>query len=689
MASSVTAPSLSREKSHFFSSYFPSTRLNRTRSYGILIFPSKFPPRNPSNAISCSVSSPESAVEIAATEDYYYYDVKSSASPSKSSVWINPKSSRAPKLRKKSPDFRYAKVVEALNSGDTTEESFIRSLKLIGDAVSESDSVFILNSLTNAKSAKLALNYILEKNSNAADRALYYNVAMKACRKSKDMDSTESLFGEMIEKGIQPDNYTFSTIISCARHCSLPEKSVEWFEKMPSFGCEPDSVTLSVMIDAYGKVGKADLALRLYDRAKNENWRLDAQTFSTLIRIHGSSGNFDGCLNLYQDMKALKVRPNAGVYNSVLDAMGRAKRPWQAKVIYKEMALNGIQPTWGTYASLIRAYSRSRFGRDAVAVYREMKQKGFELNLVLYNTLLSACADVGFSDEALEIFRDMKLSGVPPDSWSYSSLIAIHSCGGDVEKAEAALAEMAESGFGPNIFVLTSIVQCYGKSGRADDVVRTFRRAAELGIVPDDRFTSCLLSALLQAGDSREELAGCIEEANPRLGSVVKLIMLGESDGFKKRAGEVLEATCVDVRKALCNCLIDLCVSSDRVGSACELLELGISLGIYGEITSRTEMQWSLHLKGLSPGAALTALHVWMKDLSETLSDDGEELPPLLGINTGHGKHRFSEKGLAGVFESHLKELNAPFHEAPDKVGWFLTTKSAATSWLKSSSSRS
>jgi hypothetical protein len=116
---------------------------------------------------------------------------------------------------------------------------------------------------------------------------------------------------------------------------------------------------------------------------------------------------------------------------------------------------------------------------------------------------------------------------------------------------------------------------------------------------------------------------------------------------------------------------------------ACELLDHGLTLGIYTDIQSKTSTQWSLNLKSLSSGAALTALHVWINDLSKAL-EAGEQLPPLLGINTGHGKHKYSEKGLANVFESHLKELNAPFHEAPDKVGWFLTTKVAAESWLES-----
>jgi len=43
-------------------------------------------------------------------------------------------------------------------------------------------------------------------------------------------------------------------------------------------------------------------------------------------------------------------------------------------------------------------------------------------------------------------------------------------------------------------------------------------------------------------------------------------------------------------------------------------------------------------------------------------------LPGVLGNDTGHRNHGYSEKGLAGLFDAYLKELNAPFHEA-DKAG--------------------
>lgn len=602
---------------------------------------------------------------------------------------MNPNSPRAAQLRKQSYDSRYSSLVDiahSLDSCDATHEEVSKVLSGLGDNVVEQDVVIVLNNMKNPKTALLALQFFQNKLKFTREVVLY-NVTLKVLRKNRELDSAEKLFDEMLQRGVKPDNVTFSTIISCCRICNLPHKAVEWFEKMPAFGCDPDDVTYSAMIDAYGRAGNVDRAFALYDRARTERWLIDAVTFSTLIKIYGKTGNFDGCLNVYEEMKALGVKPNLVVYNTLLDAMGRAKKPWQAKNIYKEMTNNGISPSWGTYAALLRAFCRARYGDDAIKVYTEMKEKGLEFNVILYNSLLAMCADLAYVDEALQIYEEMKSSGTfKPDSWTFSSMITIYSCSGQVAEAENVLNEMIEAGFEPNIFVLTSLVQCYGKANRTDDVVRAFNRVMELGITPDDRFCGCLLNVMTQT--PKEELIklmDCIVKANEKLGNVVKILLEGESSEghFKEAASELFDSISIDVQKAYCNCLIDLCVNLNLLERACVLLDLGLTSQIYSGIQSRTPTQWSLHLKSLSLGAALTSLHVWMNDLEKAI-EIGEEVPPLLGINTGHGKHKYSDKGLAGVFVAHLKELNAPFHEAPDKVGWFLTTKAAAQSWLES-----
>ncbi|GMH26855.1 hypothetical protein Nepgr_028698 [Nepenthes gracilis] len=326
---------------------------------------------------------------------------------SKNYIWVNPRSSRAPQLRKKSYDARYTYLVnvsETLNSCDSNEDDVYKVLSGLGHNVVEQDAVIVLNNMRNPATALLALQYF-QRTLKLKREVILYNVAMKVLKKHRDLDSAQKLFDEMTDRGVKPDNITFSTIISCARSCSLPEKAVEWFEKMPAFQCNPDDVTYSAMIDAYGRAGNVDKALSLYDRARAEKWRIDVVTFSTLIKTYGKSGNFDGCLNVYEEMKALGVKPNLVIYNALLDSMGRAKRPWQAKNIFKDMTDNGVLPSWGSYAALLRAFCRARYGEDALNIYNEMKEKGMELNVILYNTLLAMCADVGYSDEAADILK--------------------------------------------------------------------------------------------------------------------------------------------------------------------------------------------------------------------------------------------------------------------------------------------
>ncbi|KAL0321054.1 UNVERIFIED_CONTAM: Pentatricopeptide repeat-containing protein, chloroplastic [Sesamum radiatum] len=225
--SSSPSSSLSRE-THLFCNSLSPPDLFQLRIHKNLNFPLKIHPVKSSLRVSSRVSLQELHAN-AVSQDSEIPDEKGVASP-KSHVWVNPKSPRASKLRQKSYDF----------------------------SVVEQDAVIILNNMSNPETALVVLNYF-QKRLRVSRETVLYNVTLKVFRKCKDLDGAESLFSCMLEKGVKPDNVTFSTIISCARQCSLPEKAVEWFEKMPSFWCEPDEVTCSVMVDAYGRVGNVDL----------------------------------------------------------------------------------------------------------------------------------------------------------------------------------------------------------------------------------------------------------------------------------------------------------------------------------------------------------------------------------------------------------------------------------------------
>ncbi|KAK2394332.1 pentatricopeptide repeat-containing protein, chloroplastic [Trifolium repens] len=599
------------------------------------------------------------------------------SSLSKPKIWVNPKT-----LKSKPIWIKLHNAVSFLHSCDPNQQQVYEILNSLGENVTEHDAKHILHNIPNPEIAILALRYLKDK-IEPERRVILYNVVFKLFREIKDFERAEKLFDEMLQRGDKPNILTFSNLIRCASVCSLQHKAVELFERMPSYGCEPDYKMSSSMIYVYARIGNVDMALKLYDSAKNEKWPIWTMALSALIKMYGMLGNYDGCLSVYNDMKVLGVRPDMVLYNALLYAMGKAKRPKDAKGVYEEMRKNGFEPNWATYAALLEAYSRGRFSKEALSVYKEMKEKGMAMNQFLYSTLLHMCADVGSIDEAVEIFQDMKRSGTcQPDNFIYSSLIN----NGKVLEAEAMLNEMIGCGLEPDNLVLTIFVRCYGKAKRTDDIMNIFNQLWDIGITPGSRLYDCLLYVMTQI--PKEELGKikvCIEKANPKLGYIVTYLMEEkEDDGyFMKEASEFLSLADNAYKKSLCNKLIDLCYNLGVQDRARELLSLGLTLKIYSDIQSRSETQWCLDVKKLSLGAAITALHVWLDDLSKAF-ESGEELTQVLGICRCH---KLSDKNLSSLFESYLKELNSPFHKATNMTGWFITTSQEAKSWLQSRSS--
>ncbi|CAK8531271.1 unnamed protein product [Lathyrus sativus] len=618
-------------------------------------------------------------------EDAKHNNPHSNSSPlSKSKIWVNPKTPSSKRGWSKSHNA--VSSLAKLPSSNPNEQQLFEILKGLGDSIAERDAARILYKITNPEIAMLALKYF-QKKIKPERHVILYNALFNLFREINDFEQAEKVFEEMLQRGVKPNVATFSSLIRCASVCSLAHKSVELFERMPSFGCEPDLNVSSTMIYVYARTGNVDMALKLFDDAKNEKWPVRTVAFSALIKMYGMLRNYDGCLSVYNDMKALGVRPNVTTYNTLLYAMARAKRANIAKGVYQEMENNGISPNWATYSALLEAYSRGRLSKEALSVYKEMKKQGMSMNNVLYGMLLDMCADVGYVDVAVEIFEDMKQSETcKPDLIAYSSLINMYSCLGKVSEAEAMLNEMISHGLKPNILIFTMFVHCYGKAKRTDDVVNIFNQIWETGITPDDRLWDCLLSVMAELPkEELGEITNCIEKANPKLGYIVTCLTEGsEDDGyFIKEASELLSSTADDVKKSLCHSLLDLCFNLGVQDRARDILDLGLTLKIYSDIQSRSETQWCLHLKKLSVGAAMTAFHVWIDDLSKAF-ESGEELPQLLGICTVPWRQGRSEKDLASIFESYLKELSAPFHKATEMDGWFFTTSQDAKSWLQS-----
>lgn len=588
-----------------------------------------------------------------------------------------------------SPHLRDLKLfAQKLNGCGSSEAEFFACLEEIPQPLARENVLLILNSLKPWQKTHLFLNWIKAQNLIPME-TIFYNVTMKSLRFGKQFQLIEDLAHQMIDNGVELDNITYSTIISCAKKCNLFDKAVHWFERMYKTGLMPDEVTYSAILDVYARLGKVEEVISLYERGRATGWKPDPITFSVLGKMFGEAGDYDGIRYVFQEMESVGVQPNLVVYNTLLEAMGKARKPGFARSLFEEMIDSGIAPNEKTLTAVIKIYGKARWSRDALELWGRMKENGWPMDFILYNTLLNMCADVGLVEEAETLFRDMKQSErCKPDSWSYTAMLNIYGSQGDVDKAMRLFDEMCKFGVELNVMGFTCLIQCLGRAMEFDDLVRVFDISVEKGIKPDDRLCGCLLSvvSLSQGSKDEEKVIACLQQANPKLVVFIQLIE-DENTSFetvKEEFKGIMSSAAVEVRRPFCNCLIDICRNKDLLERAHELLYLGTLYGLYPGLHNKTGEEWCLDVRSLSVGAALTALEEWMWTLTKIVKKE-ETLPELFLAQTGTGAHKFAQ-GLNISFASHLRKLAAPFRQSEEKVGCFIANREDLVSWVQSKS---
>ncbi|KGN55781.1 pentatricopeptide repeat-containing protein At5g46580, chloroplastic [Cucumis sativus] len=683
----------------FFTS--PLRRKNVTKRLTLLCSSSKSP-RKPSSVSSQSVdnknpSLSEQLKNLSTTTLSNAPNDETRLLSKPKSTWVNPTKPKRSVLslqRQKRSSYSYnpkmrdlKSFAHKLNACDSSDDaSFIAALEEIPHPPTKENALLILNSLRPWQKTHLFFNWIKSQNLFPME-TIFYNVAMKSLRYGRQFQLIEDLANEMISAGIELDNITYSTIITCAKKCSRFDKAMEWFERMYKTGLMPDEVTYSAILDVYANLGKVEEVLSLYERGRASGWTPDPYTFSVLGKMFGEAGDYDGIMYVLQEMKSIEMQPNLVVYNTLLDAMGKAGKPGFARSLFDEMVESGITPNEKTLTALVKIYGKARWARDALDLWERMRSNGWPMDFILYNTLLNMCADLGLEEEAETLFEEMKKSKHSrPDSWSYTAMLNIYGSGGNVKRSMELFEEMLELGVEINVMCCTCLIQCLGKSGRIDDLVRVFNVSVQKGIKPDDRLCGCLLSVLSLCYNSEDinKVFTCLQQANPKLVSFINLLQQNDItfEVVKNEFRNILGETAPEARRPFCNCLIDICRNQNLRERAHELLYLGSLYGLYPGLHNKTETEWCLDVRSLSVGAAQTALEEWMITLSKIVQRE-EALPELLSAQTGAGTHRFSQ-GLANSFASHVDKLAAPFQLREDRAGWFVATREDLVTWVHS-----
>jgi pentatricopeptide repeat protein len=232
-------------------------------------------------------------------------------------------------------------------------------------------------------------------------------------------------FDAMIKQGIQPNDRTFTPILSMYSTLNDLEKVEHWFHKMEqSYQIVPNIFHKNILLNAACKCAPIESAKKYFDSITAK----DITTYNTMINGYVNSTRKDE----------------------------RANYMKHARELFDEMTMRGIQPDVKTFSNMIAGYSNFQDSEEADRLYQLMLQRNIEPTVQTYGALLRAHCRSKQIEKAELVFAKMD-----KDFKAYAIMIDAYFRFQMISKAENTLKEMVKANFKPNIAVINTVITGY------------------------------------------------------------------------------------------------------------------------------------------------------------------------------------------------------------------------------------
>ncbi|KAF3584983.1 hypothetical protein F2Q69_00030528 [Brassica cretica] len=262
---------------------------------------------------------------------------------------------------------------------------------------------------------------------------IHYNIMLRILGKARKWSYVQSLWEEMITKGIKPINSTYGTLIDVYSKGGLKVHALCWLGKMSKIGMQPDEVTTGIVLQMYKKARefqKAEDFFKKWSYGKDNNKMephvcLSSYTYNTMIDTYGKSGQIKEASETFNRMLEEGIVPTTVTFNTMIHMYGNNGQLGEVTSLMKTMKLQCL-PDTRTYNILISLHTKNNDIVRAGAYFKEMKNAGLKPDPVSYRTLLYAFSIRHMVEEAEELIAEMYHNDVEIDEYTQSALTRMY-----------------------------------------------------------------------------------------------------------------------------------------------------------------------------------------------------------------------------------------------------------------------
>ena len=293
--------------------------------------------------------------------------------------------------------------------------------------------------------------------------------------KHKGAEKAMELFNQMCQKGVQPNAFTFLSVLKACANPSALQWGKEVHACVRHAGLESDVRVGSALVHMYAKCGSIDDARLAFDKMEERDMIIWNVMIGGLVQ-HGCGHE---AYELFLQMQREGFKPNAITYMSILNACASAGALEWVKEVHTHAREAGFESDVRVGNALVHMYAKCGSIDDARLAFDKMEER----DVVTWTVMIGGLAEHGCGHEAYELFLQMKREGFKPNAITYISILNACASAGALEWVKEVHTHAREAGFESDVRVGNALVHMYAKCGSIADARLAFDKMEERDVV--------------------------------------------------------------------------------------------------------------------------------------------------------------------------------------------------------------
>ncbi|XP_072960466.1 pentatricopeptide repeat-containing protein At3g49170, chloroplastic [Typha angustifolia] len=271
------------------------------------------------------------------------------------------------------------------------------------------------------------------------------------------------LFCEMVEEGVRPNQFTYSSILKACANLSGIDVGKQVHGHVTKSGLASVNFVGNSLVSMYAQSGRMDDARRAFELLFEKNMI----SYNAIIDGFVKSSNSEEAFELHQ-IESMDIGFSAFTFASLLSAAASVGLMTKGQQLHAQLLKSGFGSDKCIGNSLVSMYSRCGNLEDACKAFYEMDDP----NVITWTSMITGFAKHGFADQALRLFHSMVSAGAKPNEVTYIAVLSACSHAGLVKEGLEYFNSMQKShGIVPRMEHYACMVDLLARAGHLEGAI--------------------------------------------------------------------------------------------------------------------------------------------------------------------------------------------------------------------------